>query len=143
MSLCWRNDPIRLRSQDDESNRIFYQFKKRMGLLRHCFLNFIGRAGQAMAQHDQFAVLPNSKNVLNADTQLFFRNVNPWLKGKDHAFIERQRGIVGIMNVQAHVMSQSVDEIFSQRFAMKIFAMGIDVIKRHLIQRIWIGAVGA
>ena len=66
----------------------------------------------------------------------------PGSKGEDHAFVDRQCGIVGIMHIQAHVMSQSVNKIFSQRLAVKVFAMGVDVIKGDFIERIRISAAG-
>ena len=90
----------------------------------------------------EFAILPNGKYIFNADAQLFFRNVNARLQREDHAFVDRQGGIIGVMDIQSHVMSQSVDEIFSQRLAVKVFAVGVDVIKSDLIERIRIGAAG-
>ena len=111
-------------------------------LFRHRFLNFIGGARQAMAQHNKFAVLSHSKHIFNADAQPFFRNVNSGLQREYHAFVDRHSGIVGIMHVQAHVMSQSMDEIFSKRLAVDVFAVRVDVIKGDFIKRIRISAAG-
>src|SRR5438309_4577671 len=47
-----------------------------LSLLRHGFLNFVGSAGQAVAQHNEFAVLANGEQIFNANAELFLWNVN-------------------------------------------------------------------
>src|SRR5579859_8253267 len=121
--------------------RFFFAIVDRScNLLPHRLLYLVGRSRQTVAQQHQLAVLAHGEDIFNADAQLFFRNVNPRLQCEDHAFIHRHAVVAGIMDVQSHVMSQPVDEIFAQRLAMEVFAMRVDVIERDFVERIRIGA---
>jgi hypothetical protein len=44
------------------------------------------------------------------------------------------------VDVQPHVMTQSVDKIFAQRLTVQVFAVGVDVIVGNLEKRIGAGA---
>jgi predicted ATPase len=92
-------------------------------LSRHGTLYFVGRVGQGRTQIDQFSVCIHVKRVFNSRTELFFRNVDTGLDCEHCTGTERKRVIPGIMDCEADVVTQSMNEVFPERFAVQVFAV--------------------
>jgi len=89
-----------------------------------------------MGHHYRLAVLVHIEHVFDAYAQLLFRNINSWLEGEDHSFVERQGSIVGVVHVQSHMMSEAMNEILAEWFAVQVFPVAIDVIHGDLVERV-------
>jgi len=70
--------------------------------------------------------------VFNTHAEILFRNVDTGFHGDDHARLERGAVVAGVVDVQADVMSQAVNEIGAEGLAVEIFSMGIDVVVGNL-----------
>ena len=44
--------------------------------------------------------------------------------------------IGGIVNIESDVVAETVNEIFSQRLAVQIFAVGVDVVVGDFVERV-------
>jgi hypothetical protein len=98
----------------------------------HDFFDFVGVAGEAFAQ-EFVAGFGDEDVVLNADPEIFFGDVNAGLDGDDHAGFERFAILAGIVDVEADVVAEAVNEILAKRFAVKILAVGIDVVEGNFV----------
>src|SRR5580698_6891404 len=91
----------------------------------HDFFDFIGIAGEAFAQ-EFVAGFGDEDVVFDADAEIFLGDVNAGLDGDDHSWLERFAIIARVVDVEADVVAEAVNEILAQRFAVKIFAVRID-----------------
>src|ERR1041385_5094326 len=82
---------------------------------------------------DFAAVFRDHHNVLDADADILFRNINSRLDGQDRSCLERSGRIAGIMNVQPHIMTKAMHEILAERLAMQVMAVSVDVIVGDLV----------
>src|SRR5579862_6473957 len=102
------------------------------GGLGHDFFDFVGVAGEAFAE-EFVAGFGNQDVVFDADAEVFFGDVDAGLDGDDHAGLERFAVFAGVVDVEADVVAEAVNEILAERFAVKIFAVGIDVVVRNFV----------
>ena len=92
--------------------------------------------GSAPLSLTQLAILINPVVVLDADSQLLFRNINSRLDGERHSRSERHGVIPGIVDVQSDVVAEAVNEILAQRLAALVFAVSVDVVVSDLMSRV-------
>src|SRR5216684_4962505 len=98
----------------------------------HDFFNFVGVAGEALAQKF-VAGVRDQDVVFDSNAKIFFGDVDAGLYGDDHAGPQRRTILAGVMNIQADVMTQSVNVILAQRLAVQIFSVRVDVVVGNLI----------
>ena len=98
--------------------------------------DFVGRVRQIAGQVDQLAVLIHVKNVFDPYSQFFFRDVDSGFKGKYRPRSQRNVIVAGIVDIQSDVVAKPVNEVFSQRLAVKIFAVSVDVVVGNIMKRI-------
>src|SRR5208282_5657426 len=103
---------------------------------RHQFFYVFRLRGQRGAQLDQLSIGVDPVVVLDAHPEIFFGNINARLDGEYLAWPEPSLGVGGVVHVEPDGMSQAVDEVFVQGLAVKIFAVGFDVIASDFIQRV-------
>src|SRR5271163_2807457 len=103
-----------------------------LGGAGHDFFDFDGIAGEAFAQ-EFVAGFGDEDVIFDAHAEIFFGDVNAGLDRDDHSWLERFAIIAGIVDVEADVVAEAVNEILAQRFAVKIFAVGIDVVVGNLV----------
>src|SRR5260370_7620730 len=89
-------------------------------------------AGKAVAE-PHVARFSDEAVVLDAHAEILFGNVDTRFNGDDHAGLERCAMFPGVVNVQADVMAQAVDEIGPEGFAVKAFSVGIHVIVSNFL----------
>ena len=65
----------------------------------------VGGVRQGGSQVDQLAVLIYIEGIFNPNAQFFLRDVNAGLDGKHHARDERNVVVVGVVDIQANVMT--------------------------------------
>ena len=99
-------------------------------------LDVVSGVRQIAGQVHQLAILIHVEDVFYSYTQLFFRDVNSRFKGKDRPGSQSCVIVAGSVHVQSDVVAKSMNEIFSQRLAMQVFAMGVDVVVSHIVERI-------
>src|SRR5467141_4006053 len=88
----------------------------------HDLFDFIGIAGEAFAEQ-LVAGFGDEDVVFNTRAEILFRNVDTGFHGDDHARLERGAVVAGVVDVQADVMSQAVNEIGAEGLAVEIFSM--------------------
>src|SRR5260370_38675421 len=93
----------------------------------HDFFYLLGIARKPLAE-ELVACFRDQNVVFDAHAKVFFRNVNAGLHRDHHAGLESAAVVAGIVDVQADVMTEAVDEILTEALAVKIFSMGIDVV---------------
>ena len=91
---------------------------------------------QIARQVDQFAILIDIENVFNPHPEFFFRDIDSGLKGKHRPRTQRNVVVIGIVNIQSDVVAEAMNEVFSQRLAVQVFAMGVDVVVSDVVERI-------
>ena len=105
-------------------------------LAGHGTLDVVRGVRQVRGQVDQLAVLVYVENIFNPHAQFFLRDVDARLESKHRSRTERNVIVIGIVDIQADVVTQAMDKIFAQRLAVQVFAMGIDLIVGHIVERI-------
>ena len=101
--------------------------RTRVFALAHDLLDLIDGSRQPRGQ--QFVTRGSDQNVvLDADADFFFRNIDPRLVGYDHARFERTVGVAGIVNLQADMVAQTVDEVAAEAASFAILAVSIDIV---------------
>src|SRR5690242_4494283 len=90
---------------------------------------------QGCAQ-DSRSGLGHHHGVLDANPDILFRKIDARLDRQYGARTERHSGVAGIMYVQPDIVPQAVDKILSQRLAMGILAVGVDVVVGDLLERV-------
>src|SRR5260370_24560031 len=65
---------------------------------------------------------------LDGDAEIVLGIVDARLDGNNHSGLQRRAVLAGVVNVQADMMAEAVNEIRAERFAMEIFSVGVDVI---------------
>ena len=73
--------------------------------------HFVGGVGQCRGQFDQFAAGVHVIHVFDSHSQLFFRNINAGFDGEDHPRSEWDIVVAGVVDIQANVVAEAVDEI--------------------------------
>src|SRR6266699_54785 len=111
---------------------VFFTLCARQFGLRHDLFNFIGIAGEAFAEQ-LVAGFGDEDVVFDAHAEILFGNVDTRFNGDDHAGLETCAMFPGVVNVQADVMAEAVDEIGPEGFAVKVFSVGIDVIVSNFL----------
>src|ERR1700730_1015297 len=105
-------------------------------LAGHGAFDIVSGVRQVSGQVDQPTILIYIENIFNPHAQLLLREVDPRLDSKHHAWTEWKVVVAGVVDIQADVVTQSVNEILAQRLAVQVFAMGIDKIVGHIVERI-------
>src|SRR5947207_8327397 len=105
---------------------VFFSFRASCGCSGHDFFDFIGVAGEAFAEQ-LVAGFGYENIVFHAHAEILFRNVDAGLNSNDHTRLERGAVVAGVVNVQADVVTEAVDEIRAEGFAVKIFSVRVDV----------------
>lgn len=101
----------------------------------HDFFDIVG--GTRKARGEKLVAICGDKNVvLDADTEIFLRDVNAGLVGDDHAGAKRAIVIGGIVDIEAQAVADSVDEILAERLAVKIFSVRIDVVVGDFLEAV-------
>src|SRR5437899_9447412 len=95
--------------------------------LRHYFFDLGGIAGEALAQK-LVAGFGDEHVVLDAHAKVFLGDVNAGLHGDDHTGLKRAAVFAGIVNVEAEVVTETVDVILAEGFSVEIFSVGVDVV---------------
>src|SRR5437870_2240106 len=91
----------------------------------HNLFDFIRTARQALAQ--QFVARLGDKDVvLDPHAELFIRNINPRLDGDHHSRLQRPAIFTGVVDVEADIVAQPMNEILAQWLALAVFAMRVD-----------------
>src|SRR5271168_2312277 len=98
----------------------------------HDFFDFIGVAREAFAQ-EFVASFGDEDVVLDAHAEIFLGDVDAGFDGDDHAGLERFAVFAGVVDIETDVVAESVNEILAERFAVKIFAVGIDVVVGNFV----------
>jgi len=79
-------------------------------------------------------VIRHLNDVFDPDANTLLRYVEAWFDGDHHIGGQRERGVIRIVYIQPHMMADAVSEILSQRFAVFVLAMRIEVVTSHLVQ---------
>ena len=77
----------------------------------HGVFHFVGGVGQCRGQFDQLAAGVDVIHVFDSHSQLFFWNINAGFDGEDHARRKRNVVVAGVVDIQADVVAEAVDEI--------------------------------
>src|ERR1700730_16946951 len=93
----------------------------------HRTLYFVGGVWQFLGQLDQLAACVHVIHVFNSHSQPFLRNINTGLDCEDHSWSQRGVVIARIVDIEADKMPKPMDEVFAERFTVKIFAVRVDV----------------
>src|SRR6267154_4688711 len=102
------------------------------GGLGHYFFDFGGVAGQALAQ-ELVAGFGDEHVVLDAHAKVFLGDVNAGLHGDDHAGLKRAAVFAGIVDVEAEVVTETVNVILAEGFSVEILSVGVDVVARDFV----------
>src|SRR5438128_1813314 len=95
--------------------------------LGHDLLDLYDGAGQA-GREQLVARFGDQHVVLDSHTQMFFWNVNARLDGHHHARFQRAIGRARVVDIQADVMAQSMNEVAAERAALLVLAVRVDVV---------------
>src|SRR5581483_7694093 len=105
----------------------------------HRSLNLLGCMRQRRCQIDQLSTWVGPVNIFNANPDLLLRDVNSRLDSEDHSWSDLRLGVAHVVNIQADVMPQSMDEVLPQRLAVQVLAMRVDVVVRDPVEGIRAG----
>src|ERR1700688_4324853 len=95
----------------------------------HSGLNLFRSVCQLLSKINQFALSVDVEGVFEADADLLLRNVEARFDGENGPDSEGFVVVVGIVHINADGVPESMQEVFSQRIAVQVFAVRIDVIK--------------
>ena len=96
----------------------------------HGRFDLVGSVRKRSDQVDEFAVFANDEDILNADADLLFWDVDPRLDGKDHAWLQHCRIDCRIVYVDSDHVAEAVNPVVAERFAMQALAMVVNVVPR-------------
>ncbi len=77
-------------------------------------LHFVGGVRKFFGQLDELAAGIHVIHVFDPDSQLFVGNINARLDSKNHSRSQRYVIIPSIVNIEADVVAEAVDEILSR-----------------------------
>src|SRR5208282_1305497 len=98
----------------------------------HDFFDLVRIAREAFAE-EFVARFGDEDVVFDAHAEIFFGDVDARLDSDDHARLEGFAILAGIVDVETDIVAEAVNEILAQRFAVKIFAVGIDVVVGNFV----------
>src|SRR6185295_9658163 len=81
--------------------------------------DLIGFTRKRAAQYLR-AIRRHQNHVFNAHPDAFFRNVDAGLNREHHSGFKRRAGLGGIVHIQAHMVAETVGEVFAEAFAVKV-----------------------
>ena len=93
-------------------------------------------AGEAV-RSTRFPLRIDLVDILDANPDLFLRNVDSRLDGEHHSRTELCLGVADVVNFQTDIVPQAVDEVLPERLPMQVFAVRVDVVVGDLVERIW------
>src|SRR6202171_1418904 len=79
------------------------------------------------------AGLGDEDAVLDADAEILVGDVDAGLDGDDHAGLQRRAVLSGVVDIEADMMAEAVNEIRAEGFAVEIFSVAVDVIVGDLV----------
>src|SRR5579872_835768 len=103
---------------------------------RHRMFHFVCGMRKFFGQLDELAAGIYVIHVFDTHSQLLLGNINARLDGENHSGSQRYVIIAGIVNVEANVMAETVNEIFPERLAMQVLAVAINVVIRDVMKRV-------
>src|SRR5258708_2807299 len=103
-------------------------------LFCHGLFNLVRLPGKRGAQKLR-AALRNQYHVFDPHADILFGDINAGLDGNYHAGLERSVDI-RIVDLQANLVADAMNEVFPERLAVQIFSMGVHVILGDFSQAI-------
>src|SRR5215470_11780159 len=102
----------------------------------HVSFDFVGIAGEALAE--QLVTGSCDENIVfDANTEIFFGNVDSGFDRHDHPGLQRAAIFARVVHIEPDVMSQAVNEIGTERFALTIFSVRVDVVVGNICQPVF------
>ncbi len=99
---------------------------------RHDLFDFTRISGEAFAEQP-VAGFGDQDVVFDAHAKILFGDVDAWLNGDDHAGLERGAVFARVVNIEADMMAEAVNEIGAKWLIVEILAMGIYVIVGNFV----------
>jgi hypothetical protein len=109
-------------------------------LALHGRFHLFRRVRQLLGEIDELSGSVDVEGIFDADAYLLFGNVEARLDGEHRTDHEGLVVVIWIVHIDADGMPERVDEIFPQRFAVEVFAVGVDVVEGDLVEQCDLGS---
>src|SRR5580692_12002948 len=121
-------------------------YRTRRGEGRRCILlgvhrgfDLLRRVWQLFGEIHELSLSINIEGIFDADAYFFLGNVDTRLDGEHGTNLEGLVVVVRIVYIDANGVPEGVDEVLTQRLALQVLAVRVDVIEGDLVERCFVG----